>query len=98
MIPLSKPYVCVLGAPVLTQVPARFSPSRYYQNCWGCSSCQAACCNHGVDIDADNAERLLAAPEKFKKLGGVPPEQWFTDEIVPDAESPSARHRRTATR
>ena len=98
MITLSKPYVCVLGAPVLTEVDPRIFTSRYYRDCMGCSFCHDACCNHGVDIDAGNATRLLAAPEAFKKLVGVPESEWFTDEIVTDAEFPSGRHRRTATR
>jgi hypothetical protein len=98
MITLSRPYVSVEGAPILTRVDERIFTSRYYRDCMGCSFCQDACCNHGVDIDEDNARRLLAAPQKFKAMVGVPESEWFTDEIIADAEFPSGRNRRTATR
>lgn len=95
---LSKPYPARLGAPVLTAVDSRIFTSRYYQNCMGCSFCHDACCQHGVDVDADNAARLLAAPEKFKRLVGVPEKEWFTADVIADAEFPSGHHRRTTVR
>lgn len=98
MIALSRPYPSMLGAPVLSQVDERIFTSRYFQNCMGCTFCHDACCQHGVDIDAANAERLLAAPEKFKQKIGAPPSEWFTNEIVADAEFPSGYSRRTAIR
>ncbi len=98
MIALSKAYPSLLGAPVLISVDERIFTSRYYQNCMGCSFCHDACCQHGVDIDAATAERLLAAPDKFKKRVGVPASEWFTAEITEDVEFPSGYNRRTATR
>ncbi len=98
MIALSRPYASVLGAPILTAVDPRIFTSRYFQNCMGCSFCHDACCNHGVDVDSGNADRLLAAPAKFKNLVSVPESEWFTAEIIADSEFPSGSHRRTATR
>jgi hypothetical protein len=95
---LSKPYPCKLGGPILTQVDTRIFTSRYYQDCMGCSFCHDSCCQHGVDVDMDNAARLLAAPEKFKKLVGIPESEWFTEAVIADAEFPSGQHRRTQVR
>jgi len=98
MIALSKSYPCKLGGPILNAVDTRIFTSRYYQDCMGCSFCHDSCCQHGVDVDADNAVRLLAAPEKFKSLVGIPESQWFTDDVIADAEFPSGHHRRTQIR
>ena len=98
VIALSKACPCKLGGPVLTAVDTSIFTSRYYRDCMACSFCHDACCQHGVDVDADNAARLLAAPEKFKKLVGVPESEWFTDDVIADPEFPSGRHRRTQIR
>jgi len=72
--------------------------SKYFRDCMDCSFCHDACCQHGVDVDLDNAARLLTAPDKFKKMVGVPQNEWFTDSVVADTEFPSGYHRRTRIR
>jgi hypothetical protein len=95
---LSKSYPCKLGGPILTQVDSRIFTHRYYQDCMGCSFCHDSCCQHGVDVDVENAQRLLAAPDKFKRLVAIPESEWFTAEVIADAEFPSGQHRRTQVR
>jgi hypothetical protein len=45
-----------------------------------CTFCNDQCCSYGVDIDAENAEKLLAMGDDFKAFIGVPENEWFTDE------------------
>jgi hypothetical protein len=51
-----------------------------------------------VDIDLGNVARLKSVHGRFTALVGVPQEDWFTAEIVADAEFPSGRHVRTQVR
>lgn len=98
MISLSRAYESVMGGPVLSAVdPAIFS-LRYFTNCMACNFCNDACCDHGVDIDLGNAERLKALPADFHDRVGVPHENWFTSEIMSDPEFPGGAHVRTRVR
>jgi len=74
--------------------PAIFA-LRYFTHCMACGFCKDACCDHGVDIDLDNVERLKALPPDFHDRVGVPAEDWFTDEIIADSEFPGGLHVRT---
>ena len=98
LIPLSTSYPCKLGGPILTQVDKRIFTHRYFRHCLDCSFCHDACCQHGVDIDLDNAARLKALDGKFKQLVAVPEQDWFTTDVMTDPEFPSGRHLRTQTR
>jgi hypothetical protein len=95
VVALSKAYPCAGGGPVLTAIEPRIFTLRYFQNCMGCGFCRDACCQYGVDIDLENAERLRAMPADFHAFVGVPASQWFTGDVVADAEFPSGRHVRT---
>ena len=98
MIVLSRRYACVMGAPVLTAADPRIFTLRYFTHCMDCGFCHDACCDHGVDIDLENAARLTALPRDFHERIGVPANQWFTDNVVADGEFPGGAHRRTALR
>lgn len=98
MIALSRPYESAMGGPVLRAVDPAIFTLRYFMRCMACGFCQDACCDHGVDIDLGNAARLTALPPDFHDRIGVPAEDWFTDEIVPDAEFPGGVHVRTRVR
>jgi len=98
IVPLSRAHACIFQAPVLDAVDTSIFALRYFTHCMACSFCDDQCCTYGVDIDADNAERLLALGDDFKAFVGVPEGEWFTDEILDDAEFPSGRNRRTRVR
>ena len=98
VVALTAAYACKMGGPVLSAVDRRIFSLRYYQDCMGCGFCQDACCQHGVDVDLENVARLKAAPPAFKALVGVPEREWFTGEIISDAEFPAGRHVRTQVR
>ncbi|MEI9932583.1 MAG: hypothetical protein WDM89_19105 [Rhizomicrobium sp.] len=98
IVALQREHASVFKAPVLCEVDTRIFTLRYFTHCMSCSFCDDQCCSYGVDIDAGNAEKLLALGEGFDAFVGVPRDQWFTDEIIDDAEFPSGRYRRTQTR
>lgn len=98
IVALSRAYPCRGGGPVLHAVERRVFRLRYFRDCMGCGFCRDGCCSHGVDIDLDNVARLKAMPEDFHALVGVCASEWFTGEIVADAEFPSGRHVRTRVR
>src|SRR5690349_16470319 len=98
MITLSRCYESIMGGPVLKLVdPAIFS-LRYFTRCMECGFCKDVCCDHGVDIDLSNAERLKALPSDFRDRVGAPVESWFTDQVIADPEFPGGAHVRTRTR
>lgn len=98
VVALSRAHACIFQAPVLDAVDTSIFALRYFTHCMACSFCDDQCCTYGVDIDADNAVRLLELGDDFKAFVGVPEGEWFTDEILDDAEFPSGRHRRTRVR
>lgn len=97
IVPLSAPYACKTGGPILSSVDKRIFSHRYFQHCMACTFCQDSCCQHGVDIDLDNAVKLKSVHGRFKDMVGIPEDQWFTTEVLTDPEFPSGRHVRTRT-
>ncbi|MGH6829459.1 MAG: hypothetical protein ACREFW_11225 [Rhizomicrobium sp.] len=83
---------------MLTAVDPSIFALRYFVRCQACSFCGDACCDHGVDIDVENAQRLRDLPQDFHDRVGVAPGEWFSGEPVPDEEFPGGAYLRTATR
>ena len=98
IVALSREYPSIFKAPVLRTVDTSIFTLRYFMQCMACSFCNDQCCSYGVDIDEDNAQRLLGLGSDFKAFVGAPVSEWFTDEVMEDAEFPSGRNRRTQTR
>jgi hypothetical protein len=98
IVALAREHPSIFKAPVLRSVDTQIFSLRYFTHCMSCGFCNDQCCSYGVDIDADNADKLLAMGDDFKAFIGVPESEWFTDEIVDDAEFPSGRNRRTRVR
>jgi hypothetical protein len=98
IVALDGKYPCALGGPVLRAVDPRIFTLRYFTHCMGCGFCHDACCDHGVDIDVENAARLRALPREFHDRIGLPAEGWFTAEVIPDREFPGGAHVRTIVR
>jgi hypothetical protein len=94
-VPLKVSYPCALGGPVLSAVDPGIFTLRYFTHCMDCSFCRDACCEHGVDIDVGNAQRLTALPRAFHDRIATPVGQWFTANPVADAEFPGGAHLRT---
>jgi hypothetical protein len=98
VVALGREHPSIFQAPIIRSVDARIFSLRYFTHCMACGFCNDQCCSYGVDIDAENAEKLVALGDGFKSFVGVPESEWFTDELVDDAEFPSGRNRRTRTR
>jgi hypothetical protein len=98
VVALGREHPSIFRAPVIRSIDTRIFALRYFTRCMSCGFCNDQCCSYGVDIDAGNAESLLALGEGFRKFVGVPDSEWFTGESVEDAEFPSGRYRRTQTR
>jgi hypothetical protein len=98
IVALAREHPSIFKAPVIRSVDMRIFVLRYFTHCMSCGFCNDQCCSYGVDIDADNARKLLAMGDDFKAFIGVPESEWFTDEAVEDAEFPSGRNLRTRTR
>src|SRR5262249_62279180 len=97
VVALRREHASIFKAPVLREVDTRIFTLRYFTHCMQCGFCNDQCCSYGVDIDAANAEKLLALGGDFESFVGRPRSEWFTDEIVADVEFPSGRYRRTQT-
>ncbi len=98
VVKLTKDYPSIFKAPILRTVDTNIFQLRYFTHCMACGFCNDQCCSYGVDIDEDNAQRLLGLGDDFKRFVGVDDSAWFTDEVVEDVEFPSGRNRRTRTR
>jgi hypothetical protein len=87
-----------MHGPVLKAVDPAIFTLRYFVRCLACAFCHDACCDHGVDIDLPNAERLKSLPKDFHDLIAAPASDWFTGDIVKDEEFPGGAHLRTSVR
>ena len=97
VIRLSRNYTCVQGAPVIHSVDDAIFRLRYFTRCMACTFCKDGCCDHGVDIDTANRDRLLALGDVFAARIAAPREAWFTADVVADPEFPSGSYVRTTT-
>jgi hypothetical protein len=96
--PLTQPYACRWGAPIVDRVDTAIFVRTYFVHCMQCGYCNDSCCQYGADIDADNVARVEAHAEKLERFTGVPRQGWWTGEWNEDAEFPGGRQTRTAVR
>jgi hypothetical protein len=92
---LDREYPSAMGGPVLRAVDPQIFTLRYFTHCMDCGFCRDACCEHGVDVDLGNAERLRALPRDFHDRIAEPHDRWFTADVVKDGEFPGGEHVRT---
>jgi len=95
VVPLPRAYTSVQGAPVIHSVDTAIFSLRYFAKCMDCTFCDDQCCSYGVDIDLGNAMRIAALGEDFSARIAAPRTEWFTDEVLEDAEFPTGRYLRT---
>ncbi len=94
---LGRDYPSIWSRPVIHSADMRIFSLTYFRHCLQCDFCADQCCNHGVDIDLDNAQRLLAMGPEFDDFVGRPRDRWFAGEPVADPEFPGGANLRTAT-
>jgi len=83
---------------VVGAVDVRVFGLRYFARCMECGFCKDACCQYGVDVDAENVRRILGHREALEARLGVPAGEWFEGEVERDGEFPSGGRVRTAVR
>lgn len=98
IIRLARDYPCRAGVPVIRSVDLAIFSLRYFMRCMACSYCHDQCCDHGVDIDVQNAHTLRSLGPDFASRIATPASEWFTSEVVRDPEFPSGGHVRTQVR
>jgi Fe-S-cluster containining protein len=102
-LPLSRPYACRYGAPVLDRVDPRIFKLTYFTHCMDCGDCHDSCCQYGADIELPRIRALEAIRSELEPYLGVPRERWFRDGdgeddigILDEAEYPGGAYTRTA--
>jgi hypothetical protein len=96
VIALGRDYPSIFTAPVIRAVDTGIFALSYFTHCMACGFCNDQCCDHGVDIDLANMERLRSLGPAFEKFVDAPQGEWFAPQIVEDREFPSGRHGRTS--
>lgn len=95
---LARTHVCRTGAPAIHAVDPRIFSLRYFMRCMACGYCNDQCCDHGVDVDSENAKQILALGQEFRARVAAPASEWFSQDLLPDAEFPSGAYLRTNVR
>lgn len=96
MLPLSREYVAVGGAPLVRAVDLAIFTRRYYGHCLACAFCHDSCCQHGVDVSVPERARILSRADELEPFVGRPRAQWFTNVVTTDADFPGGAATRTA--
>lgn len=99
-LPLTRPYVCRYGVPVIDRVDPRIFEYTYFARCMECSFCHDACCRFGADIELPRMAAIDGYRSELETYLGVPREDWFRDDpadvgIVPEPEYAGGAYTRT---
>jgi hypothetical protein len=86
---LARPYPSIWERPIIHSVDPRIFRLKYYRRCMECGFCGDQCCENGVDVDRDNAERVAGLGPAFEAFVGVAKEEWFDGSPTADDEFPS---------
>jgi hypothetical protein len=98
LIPLSRAYTAIAGAPTISAVERGIFERRYFARCMACGFCADSCCAHGVDVDGTVEAALLAEAPSIERHTGVAVSDWFRGPAVADEDAPGGTLRRTAVR
>jgi len=94
-LPLSKSYAALGGQPVIDKVDLNLFRHSYFSACLSCTFCGHSCCHWGVDVDAENVERILARKDDLEAYLGTRASDWFTGEWEEIPDYPGGRSTRT---
>lgn len=92
---LSRRYVARDGAPAIERVELSIFHVRYFTRCLSCTTCHDWCCSHGVDVDRENARRILARADEIARATGVSRDRFFAGGDHDDPEFPGGGSTRT---
>ncbi len=98
--PLSQPFPCRGGAPVVDRVDTAIFVRTYFMDCMKCSYCHDSCCQYGADVEGDMMPRVMAHADELERYTGVPRDRWWRGgaeiDWTPDREFPGGRQTRTS--
>lgn len=95
VVKLSRAYTARGGAPVIDAIDTGIFHHRYFSACLSCTFCGHSCCHWGVDVDAENVERIMARADEIEAHLGIGRERWFTGEWEEIPDYPGGRSTRT---
>ena len=98
LIPLSRAYTAIAGAPTISAAERGIFERRYFARCMACGFCADSCCAHGVDVDGPVEAALMRDADAIERHTGVPASEWFRAPAFADDEAPGGTLRRTAVR
>lgn len=98
LIPLSRAYTAIAGAPTIAAVERGIFERRYFAQCMACGFCADSCCAYGVDVDGPVEAAMLAEAPAIERHTGVAASEWFRGPAVADEDAPGGTLRRTAVR
>ena len=98
--PLSRPYRCRLGAPVIDRVDPRIFRLTYFLACMDCTYCDDGCCQYGVDIEMTRVAAIDRYRAELEAFLGVTRDQWFREApgdfgVRDEPEYPGVKYTRT---
>ncbi len=98
--PLSRPYTCTFGAPVIDRVDPRIFTLTYFGPCMDCTFCHDACCQYGADTELPRLAELEKIRPDLEAYLGVPRSEWFREDpddfgVLDEDEYPGGKYTRT---
>lgn len=98
--PLSRPYRCRFGAPVLDHVDPQIFHLTYFLACMECTFCHDGCCQYGVDIEAPRVAAIERHRTELEAYLGLPREAWFREDpadfgVLDEPQYPGGKYTRT---
>lgn len=99
-VPLSRPYTCRLGAPVIDRIDPRIFTLTYFGKCMECTFCHDSCCQYGADTEMPRVAALEKYQTELEAYLGVPRSGWFREDpedfgILDEPEYPGGKYTRT---
>jgi Fe-S-cluster containining protein len=99
-LPLSRPYPCRFGAPVLDRVDPRIFRLTYFKECMACTSCHDGCCQWGVDVELPRVAAIERHRAELEAYLGVPRSRWFREDpddfgVLDEPQYPGGKYTRT---
>jgi Fe-S-cluster containining protein len=93
--PLSRPYLCRDGAPLIERIDTEMFFGTYFGHCMACTYCHDSCCQYGADAELKRVEALLARADDLERYLGVPRGRWFREIMIDEPEYPGGKYTRT---
>ena len=95
IVKLAQAYPSIYGTPVIDKIDTAIFTERYFTHCFQCDFCFDSCCQHGVDVDLINLERMRARLRDLEVHLDSSYVDWFHSTLEACAECPGEGLART---